>query len=184
MGVAYHLIHRNTVCLSAHHSDCDADGDVIGSHHYLNHTEQQGVADILHAGTDVDCGGNIGQYAQSALDAGTITEADIDERLAMLFRVRMRLGHFDPLGPLQAIGADQICSEYAIATSMEVRKRVFLRNLNMKMTILPRQARDKHIGKTQKRDAFSRRGRSSRRRSSRTRTRPCPWRARPRGRLP
>jgi beta-glucosidase-like glycosyl hydrolase len=50
-------------------SDCDADGDVIGAHHYLNHTEQQGVADILHAGTDVDCGGNIGQYAQSALDA-------------------------------------------------------------------------------------------------------------------
>ena len=91
-------------------SDCDADDDVIGAHHYLNHTEQQGVADILHAGTDVDCGGNIGHYAQSALDAGTITEADIDERLSMLFRVRFRLGHFDPVGPLQEIGADQICN--------------------------------------------------------------------------
>ena len=91
-------------------SDCDADADVIGAHHYLNHTEQQGVADILHAGTDVDCGGNIGQHAQSALDAGTITEADIDERLSMLFRVRFRLGHFDPVGPLQEIAADQICN--------------------------------------------------------------------------
>ena len=32
-------------------ADCDADNDVIASHHYLNHTEEQGVADILHAGT-------------------------------------------------------------------------------------------------------------------------------------
>lgn len=120
-------------------SDCDADDNVISTHHYLNHTEQQGVADILHAGTDVDCGGNIGKYAQSALMAGTITEADMDERLSKLFRVRMRLGtnhivlnlmdsvlrmmdyigHFDPNGPLQSIGADQICSEESIAISME-----------------------------------------------------------------
>ena len=37
-------------------SDCDADNDVFSAHHYLHHTAAQAVADILHAGTDVDCG--------------------------------------------------------------------------------------------------------------------------------
>jgi len=37
-------------------SDCDADADVFNTHSYLNHSRSQVVADILHAGTDVDCG--------------------------------------------------------------------------------------------------------------------------------
>jgi hypothetical protein len=60
--------------------DCDADNDVVASHHYLNHSAAQGVADVLHAGTDVDCGGFVGKNAQAALDGKTITEADMDER--------------------------------------------------------------------------------------------------------
>jgi xylan 1,4-beta-xylosidase len=100
-------------------SDCDADNDVIASHHYLNHSAVQGVADVLHAGTDVDCGGFVGKNAQAALDAKTISEADMDVRLVNLFKVRIRLTHFDPLGPLQDIGQDQICSEENIATSMD-----------------------------------------------------------------
>jgi hypothetical protein len=31
----------------------------------------------------------------------------------------MRLGHFDPSGPLQSIGADQICSAESVAIAME-----------------------------------------------------------------
>ena len=92
-------------------SDCDADSDVVFSHHYTN-TPEQGVQDVLRAGTDVDCGGFVGQYAQSALNKSYITMKDIDDRLKMLFRVRMRLGHFDPpgnrsstsrLGPLNTV---------------------------------------------------------------------------------
>lgn len=30
-------------------SDCDADNDVVASHHYLNHSAAEGVADVLHA---------------------------------------------------------------------------------------------------------------------------------------
>ena len=82
-------------------SDCDADNDVIFSHHFKDHSPAEGVADVLKAGTDVDCGGFVGKYAQAALDNKTITESDIDERLSKLFRVRMRMDHFDPLGPLQ-----------------------------------------------------------------------------------
>ena len=61
-------------------SDCDADNDVVFSHHYTK-TPEEGVAAVLHAGTDVDCGGFVSKYAQSALDKGTITEGDLDARL-------------------------------------------------------------------------------------------------------
>jgi len=100
-------------------SDCDADGDVFGAHHYRNQTAAEDVRDILRAGTDVDCGGFISGTAQAALDNGTITVADIDARLQMLFKVRLRLGHFDPLNPLDEITPDSICSDYAVATSMD-----------------------------------------------------------------
>jgi hypothetical protein len=36
-------------------SDCDADSDVFNSHHYTESPEEA-VADVLNAGTDVDCG--------------------------------------------------------------------------------------------------------------------------------
>jgi pre-mRNA-splicing factor SYF2/beta-D-xylosidase 4 len=99
-------------------SDCDADADVFRSHHYTS-TPEEAVRDVLHAGTDVDCGGFTTAHAQSALDKGLITEADIDERMAKLFRVRMRLSHFDPLGPLDAIPASTICSAYAKALAYD-----------------------------------------------------------------
>ena len=111
-------------------SDCDADSDVVNSHFYLNHTEEQGVADVLHAGTDVDCGGFVGDHAASALEKGTITEADIDTRLVMLMKVRLRLGHFDPLSPLDEIKMAEVCSDYAIATSIDgpIQSSALLKN--------------------------------------------------------
>ena len=47
-------------------------------------------------------------HAQSALTKGTITEGDIDERLKMLMRVRLRLGHFDPPNPLDGIKMTEV----------------------------------------------------------------------------
>ena len=77
------------------------------------------VRDVLRAGTDVDCTSFVGQHAQSALDQKLITLADIDARLAKLFRVRVRLQHFDPPGPLQAIPPSAVCSDYAKALARE-----------------------------------------------------------------
>ena len=102
-------------------SDCDADADVYNNHQgdYKNHTKEQVVADVLRAGTDIDCGGFVGQNAQSALDKGVITEADLDARLEKAFRVRMRLAHFDQEGPLDALGAKDVCTAETIATSWD-----------------------------------------------------------------
>jgi beta-D-xylosidase 4 len=60
--------------------DCDADNDVVKSHHYTDIPEQ-GVQDVLRAGTDVDCGRFVGTNAQSALNKSYITETDLDDRL-------------------------------------------------------------------------------------------------------
>jgi beta-glucosidase-like glycosyl hydrolase len=40
-----------------------------------------------------------------------------------LFRIRMRLGHFDPDGPLQQIPYEDICSNESIAVSMEAPRQ-------------------------------------------------------------
>merc|ERR1719375_1355451 len=83
-------------------SDCDADANVYNSHHYTS-TPEEAVRDVLRAGTDIDCTSFVGRHAQSALDKKVITEDDLDARLKNLFKVRMRLNHFDPVGPLNAI---------------------------------------------------------------------------------
>ena len=46
--------------------------------------------------------------ANASLINGTITVDDIDTVLKRLFRLRLRLGQFDPPGPLSTIGPDQV----------------------------------------------------------------------------
>jgi len=94
-------------------SDCDADSDVFNSHHYTK-TASEAVAKILRAGTDVDCGGFMGDHAAAALADGNITVDDIDTVLKRLFRVRIRLGYFETrAGPLDKIGNDVVCNDYS-----------------------------------------------------------------------
>jgi hypothetical protein len=65
--------------------------------------------------------------AAQALADGNITEADMDTVLKRLFRVRLRLGQFDPPGPLQQIGIDQVCNDYTAEVARDgVRQSVVL----------------------------------------------------------
>lgn len=76
-------------------SDCDAVNDIMKTHQYTSNVEDT-VAVALHAGTDLDCDHFYGQNGQTALDKGTIVEADIDRALNRTFSVLIRLGYFDP----------------------------------------------------------------------------------------
>jgi beta-D-xylosidase 4 len=95
-------------CLCVCVSQCDADGDAYDSH---SETAEEAVAKVLRAGTDNDCGTFVTEHAMSALNQSVITLEDIEARLRMMFRVRMRLTHFDPPGALQSIPTSVICSE-------------------------------------------------------------------------
>jgi len=90
------------------------------------------VAGVLKAGTDVDCTSFVGQHAQSALDKKLIDETLIDQRLANLFKVRMRLGHFDAPGPLHQFPMSDVCSQYAIDLSNDgpIQSSALLKNLD------------------------------------------------------
>ena len=90
-------------------SDCDAVANVLAPHGYVK-TPEEAVAVTLKAGMDVDCASFVGRHGKSALAKGLITEALIDTRLKNLFKVRMRLQHFDPIGPLQEISPSAICT--------------------------------------------------------------------------
>jgi len=106
-------------------SDCDADRNVYNTHKYTK-TRAEAVRDVLAAGTDVDCGEFVTRNAWKALAEGLIDEALIDERLVNLFKVRLRLGHFDlsfdvekPRGPLDLIPDSVVCSKAHVQTSYE-----------------------------------------------------------------
>jgi beta-glucosidase len=75
-------------------SDCGAVGDI-----YLRHktapTAEQGVADALKAGTDLDCGTEY-EHLLAAERAGLVTDAEIDRSVRRLLTARFRLGMFDP----------------------------------------------------------------------------------------
>ena len=119
-------------------SDCDADANVFSTHHYTA-TPEEAVADVLKAGTDVDCGGFVSQHAQSALDKKIITEADMDVRLRYLFRMRMRMGHFDRDGPLQAIPKTAICTPETIELARDGTRQgaVMLKNADKLLPLKP-----------------------------------------------
>lgn len=93
-------------------SDCGASMDVW-KEHKLSESPEETMQKILQAGTDVTCGGFVNQHAQDAYDKGLITTEDIDKRLRNIFRVRMRLGHFDPKSALDDIKTSEICSQYS-----------------------------------------------------------------------
>jgi len=120
-------------------SDCDADQDVFDLHHYKNWTAEQVVAGVLTAGTDVDCTSFVGKHGQAALDQGLIDETLIDARLANLFKVRMRLGHFDQPGPLQKFGMSDVCSEYAtsLAANGMVQSATLIKNVGGALPLDP-----------------------------------------------
>ena len=65
---------------------------------------------MLRSGTDIECGGFMGKYAH-ALDKGVIIQQDFDDRIKLAFRMRVRLNHFDPKGPLDKTASSEACSQ-------------------------------------------------------------------------
>jgi beta-glucosidase-like glycosyl hydrolase len=90
-------------------SDCGAVEDVYSTHKYEPNPSKV-VKDVLEAGMDSDCGGFLGQHMEKAIQDGTVTKDDYNAALTNMFKVRMRVGQFDPVAiqPYMAYGTDRI----------------------------------------------------------------------------
>jgi beta-glucosidase len=77
-------------------SDCGAIQDFFSTHKTHPDAATAAADAVLH-GTDCECAGN-GAYRAlaEAVEKGLVTEKDIDESLKRLFKIRFRLGMFDP----------------------------------------------------------------------------------------
>ncbi|PRY96668.1 beta-glucosidase-like glycosyl hydrolase [Marinilabilia salmonicolor] len=112
-------------------SDCGAIDDIVRGHHYAdNYTEAAAMG--ISAGVDIDCGGVYQNHALKALEAGLITQGDIDKALINIFTIRMRTGEFDPKGmvPYAGIKPHKVNdpSHNDLAIEMATKTPVLLKN--------------------------------------------------------
>ncbi|GHT05895.1 beta-glucosidase [Bacteroidia bacterium] len=76
-------------------SDCGAISDFYRTHKTQPDAAAAAADAVLH-GTDCECGNGVYEALTEAIDKGLITEADIDVSVKRLFKIRFRLGMFDP----------------------------------------------------------------------------------------
>src|SRR5699024_3520877 len=74
-------------------SDCGAIANIYDGHHYVdNNTEAAAIS--LKRGVNLSCGTAYGNLIE-AVKKGWVTEQQIDSSLAILLKIRFRLGMFD-----------------------------------------------------------------------------------------
>ena len=95
-------------------TDCDTLSDVISGHGWrptdadwdtgvenwdgTSWGGKEATAYALKAGVDANCGTTVANNVIAAIDAGLLTEDDVDKTLVRLFTARMKTGEFDPDG--------------------------------------------------------------------------------------
>jgi len=111
-------------------SDCGAVFD-FHAHHKVTRTPEESAALAVKNGCDLECG-RVYPALVEAVKQGLITEAEIDAALARLFRIRFRLGMFDPPErvPYASIPYDRVdCDEHrALALEAARASIVLLKN--------------------------------------------------------
>ncbi len=111
-------------------SDCWAIMDIYNTHRVAP-TQVEAAAMSLAAGTDLNCGVSFGSLGE-AVRSGRVSEDALNQAVRRLFRVRFRLGMFDPPErvPWSAIPYGVIDSEEHRALALETARKsiVLLRN--------------------------------------------------------
>jgi len=120
-------------------SDCDAVADVERGHHFASSPEQ-GDADAVKAGTDLDCGSAY-KALTKAVGEHLLSESEIDSAVTRLFTARMRLGVFDPpvSVPFNAIPYSEVDSAAHRELALEAAREsiVLLENRNGTLPFKP-----------------------------------------------
>jgi len=109
-------------------SDCWAIGD-IDANHKVTASPEESAAIAIKNGVNVNCGDNYRLHLKNAVEAGLVTEAEVEEALRPLLRTRIRLGLFDPpgLNPYEKIPVDVIdCDAHRQLAREAAQKSVVL----------------------------------------------------------
>lgn len=117
-------------------SDCWAVSDIYNSHHITNSLEEAVTLSLIK-GTELECG-NSYHLLLNAYKKGLITQEQIDEALKKIFRIRFKLGMFDPaeMVPYSSLGKKDIDTKQNKLLALEAaRKSIVL--LKNKGNILP-----------------------------------------------
>jgi beta-glucosidase len=111
-------------------SDCWALVDFKDGHR-VTHSSSESAAKALKAGVNLDCGSTFPDL-KAAVAEHRVTEAEIDQALTTLLKVRFRLGLFDPKTPYDALGPEVVGSEAhaALARRAAASSLVLLQNKN------------------------------------------------------
>ena len=100
--------------------------------HGTTNTQAEASAMAVKSSVSLNCGSSYLEGLPEAVKQGLITEAEIDEKLAILLRTRFKLGLFDPEGsnPYDDISVDVVNSEEHRALAREVAQKsiVLLKN--------------------------------------------------------
>lgn len=111
-------------------SDCGAIADIYQGHKYAANA-LNAAAVSLKRGVNLNCGNTYTNLVE-AVKQGLVTEKELDSSLAVLLRIRFRLGMFDPKGmnPYDAIPASVINSapHRALAKKAADESVVLLKN--------------------------------------------------------
>jgi beta-glucosidase len=120
-------------------SDCDAVADIERGHHFATSPEQ-GDADAVKVGTDLDCGSAY-KALSKAVAENLLSESGIDTAVTRLFTARMRLGMFDPPAsvPFNAIPYSEVDSPAHRELALEAAREsiVLLENRNGTLPLKP-----------------------------------------------
>lgn len=119
-------------------SDCSAISDFhVKGRHGVAGNEHEASAMAVRAGTDVECGRNYRSLPE-AVEAGEITEAEIDRSVRRLLEARFEVGDFDSesVVPFNTISMNVVnCKEHKELALQMARESIVL--LQNKKSILP-----------------------------------------------
>ncbi len=111
-------------------SDCWALDDIWARHEVVE-TRIEAAAMAAKAGVNLNCG-YIYKFLPEAVEAGMISEAEVDDILRPLLKTRFKLGLFDPdsLNPFASYGPDVVnCQQHRdLAREVAVQSIVLLKN--------------------------------------------------------
>ncbi|CAL5014610.1 unnamed protein product [Urochloa decumbens] len=93
-------------------SDCDSVDVLYNNQHYTK-TPEDAAAISIKAGLDLNCGSFLAQHTVAAVQAGKLSESDVDRAITNNFITLMRLGFFDgdPRKlPFGSLGPSDVCT--------------------------------------------------------------------------